>query len=71
MPGPTTRGWPQAPASQSPTVLVLSVPSVVGRYAGYRGSIGLVSKSGTLTYQMMFELRDLGFSTAIGTVVIR
>ncbi len=24
------------------------------------------SKSGTLTYQMMFELRDLGFSTAIG-----
>lgn len=30
------------------------------------GRIGLVSKSGTLTYQMMFELRDFGFSTAIG-----
>ena len=30
------------------------------------GSIGLVSKSGTLTYQMMYELRDIGFSTAIG-----
>lgn len=30
------------------------------------GKIGLVSKSGTLTYQMMFELRDIGFSTAIG-----
>jgi succinyl-CoA synthetase alpha subunit len=30
------------------------------------GPIGLVSKSGTLTYQMMFELRDIGFSTAIG-----
>ena len=30
------------------------------------GSVGLVSKSGTLTYQMMYELRDLGFSTAIG-----
>ena len=30
------------------------------------GKIGLVSKSGTLTYQMMYELRDLGFSTAIG-----
>lgn len=30
------------------------------------GPIGLVSKSGTLTYQMMYELRDLGFSTAIG-----
>ncbi len=31
-----------------------------------KGPIGLVSKSGTLTYQMMHELRDLGFSTAIG-----
>ncbi len=30
------------------------------------GRIGLVSKSGTLTYQMMFELRDLGFSTCVG-----
>ncbi len=30
------------------------------------GKIGLVSKSGTLTYQMMFELRDLGFSTCVG-----
>ncbi len=30
------------------------------------GRIGLVSKSGTLTYQMLYELRDLGFSTAVG-----
>jgi len=30
------------------------------------GRIGLVSKSGTLTYQMIYELRDLGFSTAVG-----
>ena len=30
------------------------------------GEIGLVSKSGTLTYQMMYELRDFGFSSAIG-----
>ena len=30
------------------------------------GPIGLVSKSGTLTYQMMFELKEFGFSTAIG-----
>ena len=30
------------------------------------GPIGLVSKSGTLTYQMMYELRDFGFSTSIG-----
>jgi succinyl-CoA synthetase alpha subunit len=30
------------------------------------GRIGLVSKSGTLTYQMMYELREIGFSSAIG-----
>ena len=30
------------------------------------GKIGLVSKSGTLTYQMMYELRDFGFTTAVG-----
>ncbi|WNE99659.1 succinate--CoA ligase subunit alpha [Streptomyces luomodiensis] len=30
------------------------------------GRIGLVSKSGTLTYQLMYELRDLGFSTCVG-----
>ena len=30
------------------------------------GRIGLVSKSGTLTYQMMYELRDLGFTTCVG-----
>jgi succinyl-CoA synthetase alpha subunit len=30
------------------------------------GPVGLVSKSGTLTYQMMYELREIGFSTAIG-----
>ncbi|NBO45551.1 MAG: succinate--CoA ligase subunit alpha [Actinobacteria bacterium] len=30
------------------------------------GRIGLVSKSGTLTYQMMYELRDIGISTAVG-----
>ncbi|WP_156757835.1 succinate--CoA ligase subunit alpha [Actinokineospora sp. G85] len=30
------------------------------------GKIGLVSKSGTLTYQMMYELNDIGFSSAVG-----
>ncbi|GGJ99491.1 succinate--CoA ligase [ADP-forming] subunit alpha [Pilimelia anulata] len=30
------------------------------------GRIGLVSKSGTLTYQLMYELRDIGFSTSVG-----
>ncbi|MBO3738221.1 succinate--CoA ligase subunit alpha [Actinoplanes flavus] len=31
-----------------------------------QGRIGLVSKSGTLTYQLMYELREFGFSTAVG-----
>ncbi len=31
-----------------------------------QGPIGLVSKSGTLTYQLMYELRDIGFSTNVG-----
>ncbi|MEV6208342.1 succinate--CoA ligase subunit alpha [Kitasatospora sp. NPDC051914] len=31
-----------------------------------QGKIGLVSKSGTLTYQLMYELRDIGFSSAVG-----
>jgi succinyl-CoA synthetase alpha subunit len=30
------------------------------------GPIGLVSKSGTLTYQLMYELKDIGFSTGVG-----
>jgi succinyl-CoA synthetase alpha subunit len=30
------------------------------------GRIGLVSKSGTLTYQLMHELRDIGFSSCVG-----
>jgi succinyl-CoA synthetase alpha subunit len=30
------------------------------------GRLGLVSKSGTLTYQMMYELQDIGFSTCVG-----
>ncbi len=35
------------------------IPSNIAKH----GPIGLVSKSGTLTYQMMYELRDIGFST--------
>ncbi|MFI7346266.1 succinate--CoA ligase subunit alpha [Streptomyces sp. NPDC049936] len=30
------------------------------------GPVGLVSKSGTLTYQLMYELREIGFSTCVG-----
>ena len=39
----------------------ITPPNITGT-----GRIGLVSKSGTLTYQMMYELSDIGFSTAIG-----
>ena len=39
------------------------IPATIAPTAG---KIGLVSKSGTLTYQMMYELRDFGFSTAVG-----
>ncbi len=38
------------------------IPSNITKH----GPIGLVSKSGTLTYQMMYELRDIGFSTCLG-----
>ena len=38
------------------------IPATIAR----SGRIGLVSKSGTLTYQMMFELGDIGFSTCVG-----
>jgi len=38
---------------------------IPGDIAG-SGRIGLVSKSGTLTYQMMYELSDIGFSSAVG-----
>ena len=31
-----------------------------------KGRVGLVSKSGTLTYQMMYELKDFGFTSSVG-----
>jgi succinyl-CoA synthetase alpha subunit len=39
------------------------IPATIAPTAG---KIGLVSKSGTLTYQMMYELREYGFTTAVG-----
>lgn len=54
---------PNCPGIISPErALAGIIPATIAK----RGSIGLVSKSGTLTYQMMYELRDIGFSTAIG-----
>ena len=38
------------------------IPANIARH----GPLGLVSKSGTLTYQLMYELRDIGFSTSVG-----
>lgn len=36
-----------------------------------RGPLGLVSKSGTLTYQLMGELSDIGFTVALARAAIR
>ena len=54
---------PNCPGLQSPG---LSSAGIIPTNISGPGKIGLVSKSGTLTYQMMYELRDLGFSTAVG-----
>ncbi|CAN5130355.1 succinate--CoA ligase subunit alpha [soil metagenome] len=68
--------WAKAKASGKDRIIVPNCPGIItpgeslvgitpATITG-TGPIGLVSKSGTLTYQMMYELRDLGFSTAIG-----
>ena len=54
---------PNCPGIISPGV---SLAGIIPANITNKGKLGLVSKSGTLTYQMMYELRDLGFSTAIG-----
>ncbi|WP_101652031.1 succinate--CoA ligase subunit alpha [Brevibacterium ihuae] len=43
-----------------------SLAGIIPANITQKGKLGLVSKSGTLTYQMMYELRDLGFTTCIG-----
>jgi succinyl-CoA synthetase alpha subunit len=54
---------PNCPGVQSPS---LSNAGITPADITGPGPIGLVSKSGTLTYQMMYELRDLGFTTCLG-----
>jgi succinyl-CoA synthetase alpha subunit len=54
---------PNCPGIITPDV---SNAGIIPANITHSGPIGLVSKSGTLTYQMMYELRDLGFSTCIG-----
>ncbi len=54
---------PNCPGIISPGV---SNAGIIPADIAKAGRIGLVSKSGTLTYQMMYELRDIGFSTCVG-----
>jgi succinyl-CoA synthetase alpha subunit len=72
----TAEAWAHAKAKGTTRVIGPNCPGIItpgealvgitpANITG-KGPIGLVSKSGTLTYQMMYELRDLGFSTAIG-----
>lgn len=69
--------WARAQASDNATRIIgpncpgiispdASLAGIIPANITKKGKLGLVSKSGTLTYQMMYELRDLGFSTAIG-----
>ncbi len=68
--GRTTSRRATRPASSAPTAPASSPrvrrSSASPRRTSPASPVGLVSKSGTLTYQMMFELREYGFSTAIG-----
>ncbi|MCU1688237.1 MAG: sucD [Jatrophihabitantaceae bacterium] len=54
---------PNCPGLISPGA---SLAGIIPASIAGSGPIGLVSKSGTLTYQMMYELGDIGFSTAVG-----
>lgn len=61
--GTTTLIGPNCPGIISPGE---SNAGIIPADITKKGRIGLVSKSGTLTYQMMYELRDFGISTAVG-----
>ena len=61
--GKTRLVGPNCPGLISPG---LSNAGIIPGDITQKGRTGLVSKSGTLTYQMMFELRDLGFSSCVG-----
>ena len=61
--GKTRLVGPNCPGLISPG---LSNAGIIPGDITQKGRIGLVSKSGTLTYQMMFELRDIGFSSCVG-----
>lgn len=54
---------PNCPGAITPEV---SLAGIIPATITGSGPVGLVSKSGTLTYQIMYELSDVGISTAIG-----
>ena len=66
--GPTNVGGTRMIGPNCPGIITPgeSLAGITPHTIAGTGPIGLVSKSGTLTYQMMFELKDHGFSTAIG-----
>jgi succinyl-CoA synthetase alpha subunit len=66
--GPTNHGGTRMIGPNCPGIITPgeALAGITPATIAGKGPIGLVSKSGTLTYQMMFELRDHGFSTAIG-----
>jgi len=61
--GTTRLIGPNCPGLISPG---LSNAGIIPANIAGPGRIGLVSKSGTLTYQMMYELREFGFSSGVG-----
>jgi succinyl-CoA synthetase alpha subunit len=66
--GPTNSGKTRMIGPNCPGIITPeeSLAGITPHTIAGKGPIGLVSKSGTLTYQMMYELKDFGFSTAIG-----
>src|ERR1700712_5282891 len=68
----TTEFWAYASSKGNATRIIgpncpgIASPGASNAGITPAGRIGLVSKSGTLTYQMMYELRDFGFSTCVG-----
>jgi succinyl-CoA synthetase alpha subunit len=66
--GPSNHGSTRMIGPNCPGIITPgeSLAGITPHTIAGKGPVGLVSKSGTLTYQMMFELRDFGFSTAIG-----
>jgi succinyl-CoA synthetase alpha subunit len=66
--GPSNHGQTRMIGPNCPGVITPgeSLAGITPHTIAGQGPIGLVSKSGTLTYQMMYELKDFGFSTAIG-----